>query len=92
MITKGQLILSEQECEGNYDFLGVRPFMTRGFKTIFGENSLDIAIAALLAISERYNDNADYLQVFNYIQDGDSTKFYCIHSETYITFLLPEEY
>lgn len=92
MITKGQLILREQECEGNYDFLGVRPFMTRGFNTTFGENSLDIAIAALLAISERYNDTADYLQVFDYTQGEEKIKFYCIHSETYITFLLPEEY
>ena len=93
MSTKGTLILEEQECEGNYNFETVQHYMTRGFQIVFGEIALAIATAALVAIRELYPDNADYLQVFEYVFENQmKQKFFCIHDKTHVTFLLPDEY
>lgn len=93
MSTKGTLILNQQECEGNYDFEAVQHYMTRGFQLIFSELSLVIVADSLAAIREHYPDNADYFQVFEYVFPNHiRQKFYCIHDETHVIFLLPDEY
>ena len=90
---RGLLVLKPQECEGNYDFTKAKHYMTRGFLNYFQELAPGIATASLQAIMEKYPTNADYFQVFEYTYThGCTQKFYCIHDETHITFLLPSEY
>ena len=90
---KGTVIIERQETDGNYKFAGVPHFMTRGFQNIFGDEATSVAFTALALIQEEYPDNADYLQSFKYLlENGRHVWFWCIHSEEYVTFLLPEEY
>lgn len=91
---KGEVILNNQENEGNYKFVGVKQLMTRGFKKKFSYEAEAIAFTAIALILERYPQNADYFQTFVYVdKDGMETKFWCINDgNEIITFLLPSEY
>lgn len=90
---EGKVKISKQECEGNYKFTGVEQYMTSGFQNAFGEEATLIAFTALALILKEYPNNADYLQTFEYEYPNKKViSFWCIHDETYITFLLPEEY
>ena len=90
---QGELIINKHERKGNYIFNGVRICMTCGFSDTFGEEVLEIVLTALALIQEKYPDNADYLQTFEYHrEDEESVRFWCIHDVDHITFLLPEEY
>lgn len=90
---KGELIINKQERKGNYIFNGVMICVTCGFCDTFGEEKQEIVRTALALIQEKYPNNADYLQTFEYhSEDEESVRFWCIHDVDYITFLLPEEY
>lgn len=90
---KGKIYINEQEESGNYKFTGVKQYMTCGFQKIFGEDATAAAFTALALILEKYPDNADYLQIFEYHhENGDVTIFWCINDVDHITFLLPDEY
>lgn len=93
MSTKGTLFLKQQECEGNYNFESVQHYMTRGFFNLFGDLAVEVASASLTTIMEKHPDNADYFQVLVFVfPNGEAQEFYCIHDETHVTFLLPDEY
>lgn len=90
---KGKVTINEQETSGNYKFMGVTQYMTHGFQNAFGKDAQAIAFTAFALILEKYPDNADYLQTFEYLDEsGNKTRFWCINDVEYITFLLPEEY
>ena len=95
----GEITLYPQEQEGNYNF-HVRPMVTRGFQSLFGDLTVLLVQNCLTMIDECY-EKPDYLQVFSY----EGTKFYCIADfergavasdyegipYLYVTFLLLEE-
>lgn len=90
---KGKVFIKEQEERGNYIFTGVPQYMTCGFRDVLGEEAEAVAFTALALILEKYPDNADYLQTFEYrYGSGESVRFWCINDVDHITFLLPEEY
>ena len=64
MFLKGKVILNEQECTGNSDFSIRKRYMTAGFQNVFGNESRQIASAAICLIMETYPHGADYLQTF----------------------------
>lgn len=93
MVSKGKVILNEQECAGNYDFSIQQKYITGGFQNIFGDEAPLIIFTAICLIMETYPHNADYFQTFKYLcPDGTETAFWIIHSGGYYTVLLPEEY
>ena len=92
-MVRGRVYINEQEESGNFIFTGIRQVMTCGFQNTFGEEARAVAFTALALILEKYPDNADYLQTFEYrYGDGKCIRFWCINDVDVITFLLPEEY
>ena len=89
---KGKLVIKKQEEDGNYKFVGVKSYMTCGFKNTFGNEAEAIAFTALALILETYPNNADYLQSFEYQLENMTIKFWCINDVDHITYLLPSEY
>lgn len=90
---KGMITLNDQECEGTYNFLNTEKYMTKGFKNRFGDEAEELIAQSIETIVERYQNNADYLQVLYY----DNTKYYLIvdnygNGRYVLTALLPEEY
>ena len=90
---KGTITLNDQECEGTYNFLNTEKYMTKGFKNRFGDEAEELIAQSIETIVERYQNNADYLQVLYY----DNTKYYLIvddygNDRYVLTALLPEEY
>ena len=80
-MVRGRVYINEQEESGNFIFTGIRQVMTA------------VAFTALALILEKYPDNADYLQTFEYRYDsGKTVSFWCINDVDVLTFLLPEEY
>lgn len=60
---KGMITLNDQECEGTYNFLNTEKYMTKGFKNRFGDEAEELIAQSIETIVERYQNNADYLQV-----------------------------
>ena len=90
---RGRVYINEQEESGNFIYTGIGQYMSSGFQNAFGEEAGAVAFTALALILERYPDNADYLQSFEYIREnGERRSFWCINDVDIITFLLPEEY
>ena len=90
---KGRVYINEQEESGDYIFTGIGQYMTRGFQAAFKEEAGAVAFSALALILEKYPDNADYLQTFEYrYGNGERKRFWCINDVEHITFLLPEEH
>lgn len=90
---RGRVYINEQEESGNFIFAGIRQVMTRGFQNAFREEAEAVAFTALALILEKYPDNADYLQTFEYCYGGgEAVRFWCINDVDVLTFLLPEEY
>ena len=92
---KGRVYINEQEESGNYIFAGtgIGQYMTCGFRQAFDKEAEAVAFTALALIMEKYPDNADYLQTFEYrYEDEKSIRFWCINDVDHITFLLPDEY
>lgn len=90
---KGKIYIKEQEERGSFIFTGVQQYMTCGFRDVFGEEAEAVAFTALALILEKYPDDADYLQTFEYCYgSGKVVRFWCINDVDHITFLLPEEY
>lgn len=89
---RGKVYLNEQEESGDYKFAEVEQYMTCGFETLFGEEATAVAFTALALILEKYPDNADYLQTFEYHLEDKVIRFWCINDVDHITFLLPSEY
>lgn len=90
---KGKVSINKQERRGNYKFTGVSLCVTCGFSDTFGTETKEIVSTALAMIQEKYPNDADYLQTFDYyLDDGQSVRFWCINDVDHITFLLPEEY
>lgn len=90
---KGMITLNDQECEGTYNFGNTEKYMTKGFKNRFGDEAEELIAQSIETIVERYQNNADYLQVLYY----DNTKYYLIvdnygNGRYVLTALLPEEY
>lgn len=89
----GKIVIREQEESGNCIFTGISQYMTCGFQNAFGSEAGAVAFTALALVLEKYPDNADYLQTFDYLRDnGGKTQFWCINDGDHLTFLLPEEY
>lgn len=90
---RGKVYINDQEQSGNCKFAGVKACMTCGFRDAFQKEAQAVAFTALAIILEKYPDNADYLQTFEYRCEGeDAVRFWCINDDDYITFLLPDEY
>ncbi len=90
---KGKVYINDQEQSGNYKFAGVKAYLTCGFQDAFQKEAQTVAFTALALILEKYPDNADYLQTFEYRCEGEeAVRFWCINDVEYITFLLPDEY
>lgn len=89
---KGKVQINEQEREGDYNFLGIKVYTTKGFAETFKQETHEIILESLILISENF-PHADYFQTFTYeYPDGRVIRYWCIHDKTHITFLLPEEY
>lgn len=82
------LLPQEHPCNARFD----SPFyLTKGFKSEFGDLAPVIAITALFKIlTERVQNEtgADYLQVIEY----NKKRFWVMDNGSYISFLLPNEY
>ena len=90
---RGKVFINEQEVSGRYKFAGIPHYMTSGFQNIFGDEATAVAFTAFALILEKYPDNADYLQTFDYVrEDGETVRFWCINDVEHATFLLPEDY
>ena len=89
----GTITLSDQECEAAYDFRNTEKYMTKGFKSKFGDESEELFSQSIDMIMEKYPNNADYFQVLCY----EDIKYYLIvddysNGRYILTALLPEEY
>lgn len=90
---KGKVTIQEQEVSGNYKFVGIPMYMTKGFQETFGEETNAVAFTAHMLLLEKYPNDADYFQVFLYsYPDGKEVKFWLINDVSHMTFLLPSEY
>ena len=94
---KGTITLSDQECEGTYDFVKTEKYMTKGFKSKFGDEADELFTQSIEKIMEKYPTNADRFQVLHYDNDNTITKYLLIIDDygngVYVlTALLPEEY
>lgn len=90
---RGKVHINDQERSGNHNFAGVKACMTCGFQDAFQEEAQAVAFTALVLILEKYPDNADYLQTFEYRCEGEeAVRFWCINDVECITFLMPDEY
>ncbi len=84
------IYLRPQECGGEYTFSS-KIYVTKGFKSAFGEEFNQLVTISLEMIQKRCVESpegADYLQVFTF----EERRYWCIDDVTHITFLLPEEY
>lgn len=93
----GTITLSDQECEGAYDFRNTEKYMTKGFKSKFGDEAEELFSQSIDMIMEKYPNNADRFQVLHYDNDNTITKYWLIIDDygngVYVlTALLPEEY
>lgn len=92
----GNIVLKDQECEGSYDFRNTTKYMTKGFKSKFGDEAEELFSQSIDIIMEKYPSNADRVQVLYY--DNDSITKYWLIIDDYgngvyvLTALLPEEY
>lgn len=84
---KGKVNINEQEANGNYRFAGVTQYMTRGFQNTFGEDSQAIAFTAFALILEKYPDNADYLQTFEYLDENGKKNKILVHKRCGIHYI-----
>lgn len=93
---KGNIILNDQECEGSINFRNTEKYMTKGFKSKFGDEAEELFSQSIDMIMEKYPSNADRVQVLYY--DNDSITKYWLIIDDYgngvyvLTALLPEEY
>lgn len=93
MSLNGKVLINKQEDTGDYDFSISEKYMTAGFQNAFGKEAVQIAFTAVSLIMEKYPNEADYFQTFQYVYpDGKTTDFWIIHDCDYYTVLLPEEY
>ena len=93
MSLSGNVLINEQEDTGDYDFSISEKYMTTGFQNAFGKEAVQIAFTAVSLIMEKYPNEADYFQTFQYVYpDGKTTNFWIIYDRDYYTVLLPEEY
>lgn len=93
MSLSGKVLINEQEDTGDYDFSISEKYMTTGIQNAFGKEAVQIAFTAVSLIMEKYPNEADYFQTFQYVYpDGKATDFWIIHDCDYYTVLLPEEY
>lgn len=100
----GSITISPQERNGNYQFnpFATRTVMTPGFRNLFHHPFIDSSIIASHVVQDSCKmiheafAHPDYLQTFVYEKEVEgipmSESYWCIHSEEYIAFLLPEEY
>lgn len=93
IMLKGNIILNDQECEGSINFRNTEKYMTKGFKSKFGDEAEELFSQSIDMIMEKYPNNADYLQVLCY----EDIKYYLIvddygNGRYILTALLPEEY
>lgn len=93
---KGQLVLKEQEVEGELLYSGFPIFIGRMFKDSFlmgcNDSITEVITTSIEMIDKRYGGQSDWLQIFIYTNKfGDRIKYYVIHDYTHITFVLPEE-
>ena len=73
---KGKVTIQEQEVSGNYKFVGIPMYMTKGFQETFGEETNAVAFTAHMLLLEKYPNDADYFQVFLYsYPDGKEVKY-----------------
>lgn len=94
---KGKITLCEQECDGIYNFVKTEKYMTKGFKSKFGEEAGELFTQSIKKIMEKYPTNAGRFQVLHYENDNTITWYWLIIDDyrngTYVlTALLPEEY
>lgn len=89
---KINLKLLPQEYSGNRQFKNSKVVCTAGFASTFNENLYDVVYASLEKICTTYPFNADYLQVFTCTLNEEFIKFYAIHENCYIIFMLSSEY
>ena len=94
---KGNIILNDQECEWSIDFRNTEKYMTKGFKSKFGDEADELFTQSIEKIMEKYPTNADRFQVLHYDNDNTITKYWLIIDDygngVYVlTALLPEEY
>ena len=94
---KGKIILNDQECAGSIDFRNTEKYMTKGFKSKFGDEADELFTQSIEKIMEKYPTNADRFQVLHYDNDNTITKYWLIIDDygngVYVlTALLPEEY
>lgn len=87
------IILKDQECEGNFNFANASICMTRHFSGVFGLESLQIIDKALSLICNEYGRKADYLPSLTYEEKNKETvKFWAVHDGEHVTFMLPSDY
>lgn len=94
-----RVVLREQECDGESNVVRPKYMCTsRGFKNYFKNKAEWIALQAITLVKKKYPNNADYLQVLDYVSsDGKKTKFYLVISQDedggiIMTVMMPEDY
>ena len=51
----GNIVLKDQECEGSYDFRNTTKYMTKGFKSKFGDEAEELFSQSIDMIMEKNN-------------------------------------
>lgn len=94
----GTIKMNEQEMTGKIDYNKTFKVMTKSFQNKFGEMAENIVDKAIDMIMEAHPEGADYMQTFEYCQNGVIIKFWFIVDEAayegqdVLTALLPEDY
>ena len=52
---KGNIILNDQECEGSINFRNTEKYMTKGFKSKFGDEAEELFSQSIDMIMEKNN-------------------------------------
>lgn len=100
----GSITISPQECNGNcvFDPINIKTVMTPAFRNLFSHPSIDSSYIATQVILESCKmihetfEHPDYIQVFVYEKEvmgiPVSRRYWAMHSDEYITFMVPDDY
>lgn len=88
----GKIHMCEQEKFNVLNYAGILQLIAVGFGKVFGEEAVTIALNAYDMIVERYGENADFMQIFDYeFPDGERVRFYIVNDGDHWTALMPNE-
>ena len=88
----GTIHMYDQEEIDILNYADILQLIAVGFGKVFGKEAVTIALNAYDMIIERYGENANFMQVFEYeFPDGEKVRFYIMNDGDRWTVLMPDE-